>query len=167
MTAATGTTPVEDRTTAPTTRHTRRRRARRTAATTTALSVLLTGAAVVGGASGATAGTNCGTSVNGWDVYATVRSTTYNGHTVRLVNGRAYDESYAVLDSWASGEQTWVDRRRPGGSYTTCGPFTRSYSNEQDNIGYEMRACARYQFSPVPNVVVWASHCTGWYYDAD
>jgi hypothetical protein len=97
----------------------------------TVVSLLLAGFFVVGGASGASATASCGTSVGGADNDVDVKHATANGHAVRLWTGQLFDDSYGQLDGWRSGDQTWIDRRKDGSTpHTTCGPFTRAWTNE-------------------------------------
>ncbi|GAA1298954.1 hypothetical protein Psi02_70030 [Planotetraspora silvatica] len=118
------------------------------------------------------AGPGCGTPFNGFDISAEVRETTRTLPTsqgtrtlsVQLVNGRVFDESRAVIaDGYRPGDLVWIER-----SYdekqtrTRCGPFSASSSNEQDNIGAWMRACASTKEGGVAGGV-----CTRWYFDHD
>lgn len=121
----------------------------------------LGGALMVVPAGAAQAGTDCGGTV--WaDVYVAIRTTTLEGRTIQLRNGRASDGSYGLISSgYRSGDRVWIDRRAPGSSsYFTCGPFNRSDSNRMDNFGWEMRACADIAFAGGR-----LGTCTSWYVD--
>ncbi|GII96482.1 hypothetical protein [Sinosporangium siamense] len=118
------------------------------------------------------AGPNCGTPHNGFDVSAVVRQATRTHDTdagrrtvtVRLLNGRAFDESRATISSgYRRSDLVWVDRSYNGGAtWTQCGPFNSRTSNELKNLGNWMRACMATKKNGVSN-----SFCTSWYYDAD
>ncbi|GII32239.1 hypothetical protein [Planotetraspora mira] len=119
------------------------------------------------------AGPGCGTPFNGFDIGSEIRVAsrtldTAQGArtlTVQLVNGRIFDESHAVIiDGYLPGDLVWIERsydpRRK--TWTRCGPFSASSSNEQDNIGAWMRACASTKEGGVDG-----GFCTRWYFDHD
>lgn len=141
--------------------------------------ILSTTAVAVVGAAGlvitapvAHAGTNCGTPFDGFDVSEVVREATRTHDTdagrrtvtVRLINGRVFDESHATITSgYKSGDLVWVDRSYNGGStWSQCGPFKSPTTNELKNLKNWMRACMATKKNGVSN-----SFCTSWYYDAD
>jgi hypothetical protein len=108
--------------------------------------------------------TSCGSDATHIASDYPVRETDLQGRHIALYNGRVFDDSYAMITSgYRSGDRVWVDRRAPGSSsWFQCGPFNSNMSNEMDNIGWEMRACA--------DVLVNGSRqhaCTGWYLDKD
>ncbi|WP_204076353.1 hypothetical protein [Planotetraspora phitsanulokensis] len=118
------------------------------------------------------AGPGCGTPFNGFDIGSELRTAVTTVETaegartlvVRLVNGRIFDESRAVItDGYRPGDLVWVERSYDDRStWTTCGPFSASSSNEQDNIGAWMRACAATKEDGVDGGI-----CTRWYFDHD
>jgi hypothetical protein len=118
------------------------------------------------------AGPGCGTPFNGFDIGAEIRVASRTLETpqgtrtltVRLVNGRIFDESHAVItDGYQPGDLVWVDRSYDyKKTWTRCGPFSADISNEQDNIGAWMRACAATKEGGVDD-----GFCTRWFFDVD
>jgi hypothetical protein len=118
------------------------------------------------------AGPGCGTPFNGFDISAEIRGATRTLETaqgtrtltVRLVNGRVFDESRAVItEGYRPGDLVWVERSYDyKKTWTRCGPFSASSSNEQDNIGAWMRACAATKEGGIDD-----GFCTRPYFDHD
>lgn len=107
--------------------------------------------------------TNCGRWPSG-TFTAPVRDQWFSmggvSYRLQLINDRRSDWSYALIvepKTFPTNTLVWVDRSSDGGkTWTQCGPFPGTMSNELYNIGYHMRACMR---------ASGVSKCTTWYKD--
>ncbi|MBT0768523.1 hypothetical protein KIH74_06275 [Kineosporia sp. J2-2] len=104
--------------------------------------------------------TNCGSTVNGFDYYVTVRTKAVAGRTLYLKTGRVFDEDYSYVSGGKTTDRTWIDKRKVGSSsWTQCGPFNAYMSHEVSNpTGYQTRACFDYKSGSSR-----IASCTSWY----